>query len=208
MSKGYRHRTCLAQSLIADPPVLVLDEPTDGLDPNQKHEVRQLIHRMGAQKAIIISTHILEEVDAACSRIIIIDKGKLVFNGQPEELRSRSRLAGAVTVSVREAARDRVEAILGGVEGAGEVRVESSDDRRARLTELQNGGASRGPLAVSVADALRDNGLVFDELHTERGRLDEVFRAITVSETAGEPDGARAPAATQATDEEGKEIAA
>jgi ABC-2 type transport system ATP-binding protein len=83
LSKGYRHRTCFAQSIIHDPEVLVLDEPTDGLDPNQKHEVRQLIRRMGEKKAIVFSTHILEEVDAACTRAIIIDRGRIVANGTP-----------------------------------------------------------------------------------------------------------------------------
>src|SRR5580693_5377509 len=100
LSKGYRHRTCFAQSIIHDPDVLVLDEPTDGLDPNQKHEIRQLIRRMGATKAIIFSTHILEEVDAACSRAMIIDRGRVVANGTPEELRRKSEWAGAVTLSV------------------------------------------------------------------------------------------------------------
>src|SRR6266566_4077417 len=100
LSKGYRHRTCFAQSIIHDPDVLVLDEPTDGLDPNQKHEVRGLIRRMGERKAIIFSTHILEEVDAVCSRAIIIDRGKIVANGTPAELRQRSEWAGAVTVRV------------------------------------------------------------------------------------------------------------
>jgi ABC-2 type transport system ATP-binding protein len=87
LSKGYRHRTCFAQSIIHDPDVLILDEPTDGLDPNQKHEVRQLIKNMGKSKAIIFSTHILEEVDAACSRAMIIDRGKVVADGTPESLR-------------------------------------------------------------------------------------------------------------------------
>src|SRR5215470_17965106 len=100
LSKGYRHRTCFAQSIIHDPDVLVLDEPTDGLDPNQKHEVRQLIRRMGEKKAIIFSTHILEEVDAVCSRAIIIDRGKIVANGTPQELRQKSEWAGAVTLRV------------------------------------------------------------------------------------------------------------
>ena len=90
LSKGYKHRTCLAQSLIHDPAVLVMDEPTDGLDPNQKHEVRNLIKRMGENKAIIFSTHILEEVEAACSRVIIIDRGRIVANGTPQELKARS----------------------------------------------------------------------------------------------------------------------
>src|ERR1700692_2431862 len=97
LSKGYRHRTCLAQSIIHDPEVLILDEPTDGLDPNQKHEVRTLIRRMGEKKAIVFSTHILEEVDAVCSRAIIIDRGKIVANGSPAELRRKSEWAGAVT---------------------------------------------------------------------------------------------------------------
>jgi ABC-2 type transport system ATP-binding protein len=87
LSKGYRHRTCLAQSLIHDPAVLVLDEPTDGLDPNQKHEIRQLLKRFGKDKAIIFSTHILEEVDAVCDRAIIIDRGRIVASGTPAELR-------------------------------------------------------------------------------------------------------------------------
>src|SRR5438132_4252472 len=100
LSKGFRHRTCFAQSIIHDPDVLVLDEPTDGLDPNQKHEVRGLIRRMGEKKAIIFSTHILEEVDAVCSRAIIIDRGKIVANGTPAELRQKSEWAGAVTLRV------------------------------------------------------------------------------------------------------------
>jgi ABC-2 type transport system ATP-binding protein len=87
LSKGYKHRTCFAQSIIHDPEVLILDEPTDGLDPNQKHEVRGLIKRMGANKAIIFSTHILEEVEAACSRAIIIDRGKVVADDTPEGLK-------------------------------------------------------------------------------------------------------------------------
>ena len=90
LSKGFRHRTCLAQALIHDPEVLILDEPTDGLDPNQKHEVRSLIRRMGENKAIIFSTHILEEVEAACTRAIIIDRGRIVANGTPKELMARS----------------------------------------------------------------------------------------------------------------------
>lgn len=90
LSKGFRHRTCLAQAIIHDPEVLILDEPTDGLDPNQKHEVRTLIREMGANKAIIFSTHILEEVEAVCTRAIIIDHGRMVANGTPAELKART----------------------------------------------------------------------------------------------------------------------
>ena len=90
LSKGYKHRTCLAQSLIHDPQVLVMDEPTDGLDPNQKHEVRNLIRKMAPDKAIIFSTHILEEVEEACTRAIIIDRGRMVASGTPAELKARA----------------------------------------------------------------------------------------------------------------------
>ena len=90
LSKGFRHRTCFAQAIIHDPEVLVMDEPTDGLDPNQKHEARTLIRRMGENKAIIFSTHILEEVEAVCTRAIIIDRGRIVANGTPQELKARS----------------------------------------------------------------------------------------------------------------------
>ena len=89
LSKGYRHRTCLAQALIHDPEVLILDEPTDGLDPNQKHEVRKLIRTLGKEKAVLFSTHILEEVEAACTRAVIVDQGKIVVDGTPAELKEQ-----------------------------------------------------------------------------------------------------------------------
>jgi ABC-2 type transport system ATP-binding protein len=91
LSKGYRRRVGLAQALIHDPPVLILDEPTDGLDPNQKHEVRQLINRMAKDKCIVVSTHILEEVEAVCNRAIIIDKGRILVDSTPEQLKEKYR---------------------------------------------------------------------------------------------------------------------
>ena len=111
LSKGYRHRTCLAQALIHDPDVLIMDEPTDGLDPNQKHQVRNLIRELGKTKAIVFSTHILEEVDAACTRAIIIDRGRIVANGTPEELRDMSVLAGAVTLSAHGASAEKLSSL-------------------------------------------------------------------------------------------------
>lgn len=90
LSKGYKRRTGLAQALLHDPPVLILDEPTDGLDPNQKHEVRELIRRLGGERAVVLSTHILEEVEAVCTRAVIIADGRMVFDGTPAELESRA----------------------------------------------------------------------------------------------------------------------
>ncbi|CAN0312624.1 unnamed protein product, partial [Phaeothamnion confervicola] len=175
LSKGYRHRTCLAQSLIHDPDVLIMDEPTDGLDPNQKHEVRNLIKEMGKTKAVIFSTHILEEVDAACTRAIIIDRGRIVANGTPKELRDMSIFAGAVTISAQgadpaklaalpEAAR--VEAV-----GAASLRV-YPQDKQASVA-----------LARSVMDLAGREGWKVEALHTEEGHLDEVFRRITLPDT-------------------------
>ncbi len=89
LSKGYRRRVGLAQALVHDPPVLILDEPTDGLDPNQKHDVRQLIKKLAPEKSIIISTHLLEEVDALCNRIVIISRGRILVDSTPEDLRKK-----------------------------------------------------------------------------------------------------------------------
>lgn len=183
LSKGYRHRTCFAQSIIHDPDVLVLDEPTDGLDPNQKHEVRQLIRRMGQNKAIIFSTHILEEVDAVCSRAIIIDRGRIVANGTPSELRRKSEWAGAVTLRVSGVAAAALSQRLGQLSAVKRVTVlkEESSGVTARVfpkAELN------GALAASIADAAQ--GWRIEELHTEEGRLDEVFRNITMPDTMTE----------------------
>jgi len=109
LSKGYRHRTCLAQALLHDPEVLILDEPTDGLDPNQKYEVRQLIKRLGKTKAILFSTHILEEVEAACTRAVIVDRGRIVADGTPAELLEQSG-TGSLTDLFREVTTRDTEA--------------------------------------------------------------------------------------------------
>src|SRR3989441_5585828 len=151
LSKGYRHRTCFAQSIIHDPDVLVLDEPTDGLDPNQKHEVRGLIRRMGEKKAIIFSTHILEEVDAACSRAIIIDRGKIVANGTPEQLRQKSEWAGAVTLRVSGISAAALSQKLGQLATVKRTTIlkEGATSVTARVFP-RNGNAA---LASSIADA-------------------------------------------------------
>ena len=183
LSKGYRHRTCFAQSIIHDPDVLVLDEPTDGLDPNQKHEVRQLIRRMGEKKAIIFSTHILEEVDAVCSRAIIIDRGKIVANGTPAELRQKSEWAGAVTLCVKGVASSAVTSRLYQVPLVKKVTVVEEKDGRVIVRAYPKPGAN-GQLSAAIGEAARDWHI--EQLQAEEGRLDEVFRSITMRDTVKE----------------------
>jgi ABC-2 type transport system ATP-binding protein len=184
LSKGYRHRTCFAQSIIHDPEVLILDEPTDGLDPNQKHEVRTLIRKMGETKAIIFSTHILEEVEAACSRAIIIDRGRIVANGTPEELKQRSEHAGAVTVRLLDGDPAAVAQRLKQLQAVGKCVVLTDSPVALRAYARKNGGPREVARAISEI-ALTERWKI-EELHTEEGRLDEVFRGITRPETKQE----------------------
>lgn len=194
LSKGYLHRTCFAQAILHDPAVLVMDEPTDGLDPNQKHEVRNLIKRMGHQenKAIIISTHILEEVDAVCSRVVIINHGKIVFSGDPDELRSRSPSSGAVTVSVHGVDENELKNALNALGAAKNVAVLSKTDARLRVRVFptRKDGRPDSGLARAVAGLLREKSWEFEELHTEKGRLDDVFRTITLNEETAQKEDA------------------
>jgi ABC-2 type transport system ATP-binding protein len=181
LSKGYRHRTCFAQSIIHDPDVLVLDEPTDGLDPNQKHEVRQLIRKMGEKKAIIFSTHILEEVDAACSRAIIIDRGRIVANGTPQELRQKSEWAGAVTLRVSGINASSLNQKLTQIPVVKRTTILREEATSVTARVFPKGNVN-GDLASVIADAAQ--GWHIEELHTEEGRLDDVFRSITMPDTA------------------------
>jgi ABC-2 type transport system ATP-binding protein len=183
LSKGYRHRVCFAQAIIHDPDILIMDEPTDGLDPNQKQEVRGLIKRMGEKKAIIFSTHILEEVEAACSRVIIIDRGKIVANGTPAELKARSDMAGAVSLRVRGMPGDAVKQKLSEVQGARKAAIVKEDQSCVWARVYPKTAGGDGALARSVGEVAIGAGWKVEELHTEEGRLDEVFRSITVPET-------------------------
>ncbi len=173
LSKGFKRRVGLAQAILHDPPVLILDEPTDGLDPNQKHEVRELIRDIAADKAIIISTHILEEVEAICSRAVIIAGGRLLADGRPAELASRSEYHNAVVLVVRDGPPDLRER-LAAVPGV--ARVEVLDEAGGRLRLLASHGRS---ILAAVGDALRGAGLQAEELYVEAGRLDDVFRHLT-----------------------------
>ncbi len=180
LSKGFKRRVGLAQAILHDPEVLILDEPTDGLDPNQKHEVRALIGTMAPRKAIIISTHILEEVDALCTRTAIIARGRLLFTGTPAELEARSRYHNAVTLTVAGAAADAIAADLAALSAVAAVEAGTAAAGSRRLTVFPRDGQ---PILEIVQEAGRAGGWSLTELYTESGHLDEVFRTITT--TAG-----------------------
>ncbi|NOQ93536.1 MAG: ATP-binding cassette domain-containing protein [Methylophaga sp.] len=174
LSKGYKRRVGLSQAILHNPPVLILDEPTDGLDPNQKHEVRTLINDMAHDKAIIISTHILEEVHALCHRNVLIANGKIQFDGTPHELEAMSRYHNAVCVSVVNVDDERLSAFLASLAYVKEV--ETLPGTRGFRVYPQNGQQ----ITAELSQAIRDNNWQVDSLHAEHGRLDEVFRTITM----------------------------
>jgi ABC-2 type transport system ATP-binding protein len=169
LSKGFKRRVGLAQAIIHDPQVLILDEPTDGLDPNQKHEVRRLIRDMAREKIIVISTHLLEEVHAVCNRAMIIAEGRLRVDDTPAGLIARSRYHDAVTLVVEQP--ERVASVL-------------SELPQARKVELREGELTVFPaegqrLFEVISDTVRENRWAVSELRLEAGRLDEVFRQVT-----------------------------
>jgi ABC-2 type transport system ATP-binding protein len=174
LSKGFRRRVGLAQAIVHDPPVLILDEPTDGLDPNQKHEVRALINDMAHDKIIVISTHILEEVDAVCTRAIIISRGRIVADDTPAGLATRSRYHNAVSMQLEQPAQ--LPAARAAVAALPEVAAVEVSERDGRLTALPRSGATILP---ALSELAARQGLKLKELHLESGRLDEVFRTIT-----------------------------
>jgi ABC-2 type transport system ATP-binding protein len=176
LSKGFRQRVGFAQALIHDPPVLVLDEPTDGLDPNQKHEVRQLIRRMGQDKTIILSTHILEEVEAVCQRVIIIAAGRIVADATPEGLMRQSSLHNAVTVRLAGGEVEKARAVFSGLPLVGSVETLAGAPNTLRV--YARGGES---IALTVSEATRQAGLPVEQIQVEQGRLDEVFRKVTAN---------------------------
>jgi ABC-2 type transport system ATP-binding protein len=179
LSKGFKRRVGLAQALLHDPDVLILDEPTDGLDPNQKHEVRTLINALAPQKAIIISTHLLEEVEAVCTRAIVIAQGRILADGTPGELEARSRHHNAVRLALVEERSDAAASLMR-LPGVAEVETLEDDDGTALMIFARNGR----PIVAEVTDLVRTAGWTVRELRLERGRLDDVFRAITTAKAA------------------------
>lgn len=174
LSKGFKRRVGLAAAILHDPPALVLDEPTDGLDPNQKHEVRLLIRELARERTVLLSTHILEEVEAVCSRAMIVARGKVLADATPAELLARSRYQGAVSLLAADSIAAR--AALDGMPGVSGFHQDAAD---GRLYVFPQG---RPVAPEAVGERLRQRGVAFSGLQPERGRLDEVFRAITTAE--------------------------
>jgi len=175
LSKGFRRRLGLAQAFLHNPDILILDEPTDGLDPNQKHEMRGLIRSMASDKAIIISTHILEEVESLCTRAVVIANGRLVADGTPNELRSRSRFHNAVLLSIAAADQKKIEAALQALPNIASVEA-APDGKGVLLTGLAKKGKT--PLE-SVRAMIAKNKFQVKELSVDPGRLEDVFRGLT-----------------------------
>jgi ABC-2 type transport system ATP-binding protein len=172
LSKGFKRRVGLAQALLHDPPVLVMDEPTDGLDPNQKHEVRTLIEAMAPDKAIVVSTHILEEVEAICSRAVIIARGRVVADGTPAELAARDPQHNAVHLTLDPASAAAATARLVALPGVAAVEPAGNGELLVRPSDGR-------PLVAEVGAVARGEAWGLREIRLERGRLDTVFRSIT-----------------------------
>ena len=175
LSKGFKRRVGLAQAILHDPEVLILDEPTDGLDPNQKYEVRELIRSMAAEKLIVISTHILEEVEAVCSRVIIIANGKILADDGPRQLAARSRYHNAVRIGLADSNNfDEIRAAVGRLASV-ETTESNREDHTITAIAAANG---KGPWR-DVSDLISEKGWQVVSVQLEAGRLDEVFRQIT-----------------------------
>lgn len=169
LSKGFKRRVGLAQAILHDPQVLILDEPTDGLDPNQKHHVRQLIKNLAKDKIVIVSTHILEEVTAVCNRAIIIAKGQKIFDGTPAELQAKSSFHHAVTLELEQQVSSVTE-----LEALDEVAKVVVDEMQVTVTPV-NGQI----IFDKVYQKVRDLGWQVSAIYSEKGRLDDIFRELT-----------------------------
>lgn len=184
LSKGYRQRVALADALVANPPLLILDEPTAGLDPNQIREVRALVKDLGADRTVLLSTHILSEVEATCERAIVIDRGKLVAQGSIEELRARQK-ASTVSVRMRDP-KAAAEAAVSGIRGVSvlSARAEEHDAERRTLTLALHSELDSEAAIEQVAAGLIHNGIGVHAIVPEQASLEQVFTELTRHEQA------------------------
>jgi len=177
LSKGYRQRACFSQALLHDPEVLILDEPTDGLDPNQKQAVRDLISTMKDDKVIIFSTHILEEVDAICTRALVISEGLVKIDGTPLELKKKSSIHNAVTLTLPKGCDESLKTAINTIDSCKKVdKINDLEDGKTQWRCYANEGQE---LASKVLSLLKEKNIETEEFHVEQGRLDEVFQTIT-----------------------------
>jgi len=179
LSKGFKRRVAIAQAILHDPEVLIMDEPTDGLDPNQKHQVRRLITEMARDKAIIVSTHILEEVEAVCSRAIIINRGRIVADGTAEDLMRRLPHHNAIRLAVSAGRAEALSQALSEFAAISKVESIGAANGKVELRALANAGA---PRPTELASLIRSRFIEAEEVRIERGNLDDVFRQITTSD--------------------------
>ena len=186
LSKGYRQRVGLAQAMVHDPPILILDEPTSGLDPNQIAEIRELIKRIGKEKTVILSTHILPEVQATCGRVIIIHEGKLVADGATHELAQREQgntyrllldSAGGTADGSGGPTKDAAIEKLNAIQGVVKVTPVDADEEGALCFVL--GGKGQEDLRRSIFRCVKDSGWTLLELQRQAASLEDVFRKLT-----------------------------
>ncbi len=183
LSKGYRQRVGLAQALLHEPPILILDEPMSGLDPNQAVEIRDLIKDVGRERTVILSTHNLAEVQVACSRVLIVSKGKIVADDSPEGLRERAGKSRFVVTVLDQGngSADRSQTALRALSGVESVRSLESDHGELRFEVLPRGTEDLRPMLFKAAV---DQGLTLVGLGREGQNLEQVFRELTTTESA------------------------
>jgi ABC-2 type transport system ATP-binding protein len=190
LSKGYRQRVGLADALVAKPPILILDEPTAGLDPNQIREVRALIARLGESHTVLLSTHILSEVEASCSRVLVIAKGKLVASGETKDI-GRMRKTSALDVTVR-GKTDDVLRVVRGVAGVKKARRVGADGEGGEVVTVRctfDREAGVGPeVAEKLVSALVTGSFGVREVKAAGGSLEDVFADLTRDAAASAPD--------------------
>ncbi|MCS6797544.1 MAG: ABC transporter ATP-binding protein [Myxococcota bacterium] len=204
LSKGFRQRVGLAQALLHEPPILILDEPMSGLDPNQAVEIRDLIREIGRERTVILSTHNLAEVQVACSRVLIIARGRIVADDTPEALRARGgRARYRVTVAASNGKREAAREAFGRIEGVDAVRPLDGADAREVSFEIEP--SSDRDLRAELFRAAVDAGLVLLELRREGQNLEGIFRELTLggdaqSQATARPEGGAGPARRAASE--------
>lgn len=178
LSKGFRRRVGLAQALLHDPEILILDEPTDGLDPNQKHEVRQLIRDIASEKCIILSTHILEEVEEVCNRAVIISNGEIVADDTPQSLKQRSKSYGVIYCSIEETEASGLKKALSKINNGTIVSFKTIGSRH----EVSIKPSNSKDLLAEVLELVQKNKWTLKDISRDAGHLDQVFRTITTNQ--------------------------